>query len=67
MVNPSCSELTADQRFRQLAAILALGVRRYAQRLKRSESRPEKVPESSQAGLEVPGKPRLSGSRRIGV
>ena len=35
------SELTADQRFQQLAAILARGVRRYHQRLKRSESRPE--------------------------
>lgn len=68
MVDPSCSELTADQRFTQLAAILALGVRRYHQRLKRSESRPEKeVSEISPDGLEVPGKPRLSGSRRIGV
>jgi hypothetical protein len=35
------SELTADQRIQQLAAILARGVRRYHQRLKRSESRPE--------------------------
>jgi hypothetical protein len=39
MVDP---EQTADQRFQQVAAILALGVRRYHQRLKRSESQPER-------------------------
>ena len=62
------SELSADQRLTQLAAILARGVQRYHRRLRRSESRPEKeVPESLPAGLEVSGNPRLSGSRCIGV
>jgi len=52
MVAPSNSELTADQQqFNQLAAILAMGVRRYHQRLKRSESLLEKeVPEISPDG-----------------
>jgi hypothetical protein len=64
----SFSELTAEQRLKRVAAILARGVRRYHRRLRRSESRPEKeVPKSSPAGLEVPGNPRLSESRRIGV
>jgi hypothetical protein len=68
MVDSSFSELTAEQRLKQVAAILARGVCRYHRRLRRSESRPEKeVPESSPAGLEVPGHPRLSVSRRIGV
>ena len=68
MVDASFSELTVDQRLKQVAAILARGVRRYHRRLRRSESRPEKeAPESSPAGLEVPGNPRLSVSRRIGV
>ncbi|GAB6185754.1 hypothetical protein JCM17478_12560 [Thermopirellula anaerolimosa] len=68
MVDSSFSDLTAEQRLKQLAAILARGVRRYHSRLRRSQSRPEKeVPESSPAGLEVPGKPRLSVSRRFGV
>jgi hypothetical protein len=68
MVDASNSELTAEQRLTQLAAILARGVQRYHRRLRRSESRPEKeVPEFSPAGLEVPSNPRLSGSRRFGV
>jgi hypothetical protein len=68
MLDVSYSELTADQRFKQVAAILARGVRRYHQRLRRNEPRPEKeVPESSPVCLEVPGNPRLSGSLRIGV
>ncbi|GIW56604.1 MAG: hypothetical protein KatS3mg082_3008 [Nitrospiraceae bacterium] len=68
MVDASFSELTADQRLKQVAAILSRGVRRYHHRLRRSQPRPEKdVPESSPAGLEVPGNPRLSVSRRIGV
>lgn len=68
MLDSSFSELTADQRLKQLAAILARGVRRYHNRLRRSKSRPEKeVPEFSPAGLEGPGNPRLSVSRRIGV
>ncbi|GIW84005.1 MAG: hypothetical protein KatS3mg106_518 [Gemmataceae bacterium] len=68
MVDSSFSDLTAEQRFKQVAAILARGVRRYHRRLRRSQSRPEnEVPESSPAGLEVPGNPRLSVSRRFGV
>jgi hypothetical protein len=68
MVDPSFSELTANQRLKQLAAIHARGVRRYHSRLRRSQSLPEKViPESSPAGLEVSGRPRLSVSRRTGV
>ncbi len=68
MVDASFSELTAEQRLKQVAAILARGVRRYRNRLRRSGSRPEKeVPESSPAGLEVPGNPRLSVSRCFGV
>lgn len=68
MVDTSSSELSADQRLEQLAAILARGVQRYYRRLRRSESRPEKeVQEISPAGLEVHGDPRLSVSRRIGV
>ncbi|GIW56274.1 MAG: hypothetical protein KatS3mg082_2904 [Nitrospiraceae bacterium] len=68
MVDASFSELTADRRFKQVAAILARGVRRFHHRLRRSQSRPEnEVPESSPARLEVPGKPRLTVSRRIGV
>jgi hypothetical protein len=67
MVDPSTSELTADQRFKQLAAILAVGVRRYRQRLQRSESSPKQVPEFSPNELEVPANLRLSGSRRIGI
>jgi hypothetical protein len=59
MVDASFSELTADQRLKQVAAILARGVRRYHRRLRRSASRPEKeAPESPPAGLEVPGTAR---------
>ncbi|GIW81343.1 MAG: hypothetical protein KatS3mg105_3502 [Gemmatales bacterium] len=62
------TDMTPEQRLKRLAAILARGVRRYHRRLRRSESRPEKeVSESSPAGLEVPGNPRLSVSRRFGV
>jgi hypothetical protein len=38
MADPCTSELSPDQRFKQLAAILALGVRRYQRRLHRSET-----------------------------
>jgi hypothetical protein len=68
MVDESFSELTADQRLKQLTAILARGVRRYHQRQQRSESHPGKeVTESSPNCLEVTPNPRLSGSRWIGV
>lgn len=68
MVDSSVSEPTAEQRLKQVAAILARGVGRYRNRLRCSESSPEKeVPKSSPAGLEVPGNPRLSVSRCFGV
>jgi hypothetical protein len=39
MSKSSLADLTPDQRFRQVAAILAKGVARYQQRRRRSESR----------------------------
>ena len=61
------SKLTPDQRFNQIAAILAKGVVRYQRSVRRSESGPdEESRESSLGGLEVPGETRLSVSRRIG-
>ncbi len=66
--SPLASELTPDERLKQIAAILARGVRRYHLQLRRSESCTEKeVPRSSANGLEVGDDPRLSVSRRIGV
>lgn len=56
------SELTADQRFQQLSAILARGVRRYHQRLKRSESTPEQeVLGISPNQLDVAAEPSVIG------
>ena len=61
------TDLTLDQRFKQVAAILAKGVIRHQRSVRRGESRSgENPPESSTAGLEVPGKTRLSVSRCIG-
>ena len=61
------TELAPDQRFKQIAAILAKGVIRYQRSVLRSESRPdEESPESSPDALEVPCETRLSVSRRIG-
>ena len=60
------TELTPDQRFKQVAAILAKGVVRYQRLVLRNESQSdEETPESSPGGLEVPGETRLSVSRRI--
>ena len=58
------SHLTPAQRREQVAAILARGLLRTL-RLATPESPPETL-EFSAAGLEVPGKTRLSVSRRIG-
>ena len=56
---PPDSDLTADQRFRQIAAILARGVRRYRRLKRRCECN---VPaENAPPGLEVLGETRLSG------
>ena len=52
---------TPDQRFKQIAAILAKGVLRYQKQLRRSA---ELSSESRADGLEVPGETRLSVSRR---
>ena len=62
-LDPS-SGLTPKQRREQVAAILAHGLLRTL-RLATPESPPETL-EFSAAGLEVPGKTRLSVSRRIG-
>jgi hypothetical protein len=60
-------ELTPDQRFKQIAAILAKGVVRCKRHLRAAASASEQVSsESSPRGLEVPGKTRLSVSRCIG-
>lgn len=64
MSKSSLADLTPDQRFRQVAAILAKGVARYQQRRRRSESpAQEKSSESAPTGLEVLGETRLSVSR----
>ncbi len=67
MVDASFSELTADQRLKQLAAILARGVRRLKQAAWRvptaSDKEGRKTPEE---GLESGADPRLTGSRRCG-
>ena len=60
-------ELTIEERFEQVTAILAQGVIRHQRLVRRSKSPPENdFPESSPGGLEVSGDPRLSVSRRIG-
>jgi hypothetical protein len=64
----SISDLTPDQRFQQVAVILARGVMRYKQRVRRSESIPaSENDESSQKSLELWANQRLSGSRRCGI
>ena len=61
------TELTAEQRFQQIAAILAKGIIRCHRHLRAAASSPDQVSsESSPRGLEVPGKTRLSVSRCIG-
>lgn len=63
MSKPPHVELTPDQRFKQVAAILAKSVVRHQRSVRRSESRPDdKSPESSSGGLEVPDKTRFSVS-----
>jgi len=61
-------DLTPDQRFKQIAAILAKGVIRLHQRKLRDNRADfsQESPKSSTAGLEVPGKTRLSVSRCVG-
>ena len=61
------SHLTAEQRRRAVAAILARGVLRYHRRMRRLESGHGKnCSDSSPEGLEVLGETRLSVSQRIG-
>ena len=60
----STSDLTPAQRREQVAAILARALLRTL-RLATPET-PRETLELSAAGLEVPGKTRLSVSRRIG-
>jgi len=60
------TDLTPDQRFKQIAAILAKGVIRCKWHLRALASAPEQVSsESSPRGLEVSGQTRLSVSRGI--
>jgi len=60
-------DLTPDQRFKRVAAILTKGVVRHQRSVRRGESSAgAESPETSPAGLEVPGKTRLSVSRCIG-
>ena len=60
----SDSDLTPDQRFCQIAAILARGVRRHRHLRRRYDSRePETFAENVAPGLEVLGETRLSVSR----
>mgnify|MGYP000058868883 CR=1 FL=1 len=64
----SDSDLTPDQRFRQIAAILARGVRRHRQLKRRYEScEPKTSAEDVATGLEVLGETRLSVSRFQGL
>lgn len=58
---PKSPDLTPDQRFRQIAAILARGVRRHRQLKRRYES--SKSEQSVDDGLEVLGETRLSVAR----
>ena len=54
------SQMTKDQRLREIAAIFARGVRRYHERRREKFSQ---LPEKESKGLEVPGETRLSVSR----
>lgn len=57
-------EITPEQRFQHIAAILAKGVIRFQQRIRHSELTVRKEAfESSPTGLEVLGETRLSVSR----
>jgi hypothetical protein len=57
-------ELTPEQRFQQIAAILAKGVTRCKRHLAIQTQVPSQTPSnSSRLGLEVRGEPRLSVSR----
>lgn len=68
MMPTSFSELTADQRLQHLTFILALAVRRYHRRLRRTETSPQdESPDSGSVFLEIRGDPRLTGSRRIEI
>ncbi|GIW90218.1 MAG: hypothetical protein KatS3mg109_0650 [Pirellulaceae bacterium] len=67
MTDSSFLQLTAEQRLKQVAAILARGVRRFHHRMQRSQSCARKdVPESLPDRLELPRKPRLTVSERFG-
>ena len=67
MPNPRFDEPTPEQRFQQIAAILAVGVIRRQLQLRRPPSAiDQKTSDSSPLGLEVSGRTRLCVSRRIG-
>jgi hypothetical protein len=61
-------DLTPDQRLLQVAALLARGVRLYLRLRHQTTSSPApNTPENPANCLEVPVRPWLSVSRRIGV
>ena len=61
-------DLTPDQRFRRIAAILARGVRRHRRLKSRYESsEPQLSAENVTRGLEVLGETRLSVARFQGL
>jgi hypothetical protein len=67
MPNPPLDEMTPEQRFKQIAAILAKGVIRCQRNLRaKAPSANQVSSEFSPRDLEVPGKTRLSVSRCIG-
>jgi hypothetical protein len=64
----SFAEISPSERVRRVAAILAKGVLRYQQRIRRSESRiPAACPESASDCLEVLSETRLTVPRRVRV
>lgn len=67
MPKPPVIDLSPEQRFEQIAAILAKGAIRCKRHLSAAASAPEQVSSDfSPVGLEVSGKTRLSVSRCIG-
>ena len=56
------NKMTKDHRLREIATILARGVRRYYER-SRQEKSSQPPKKDSAKGLEVPGETRLSVSR----
>lgn len=61
MESNKTADLTPDERFREIAYILAIGiVRSHGQSTVAPDDRPKILPDSSPDGLEVPAETRLS-------